>query len=287
MSSNTALAVPAAASPLPVASVNDMERMGVLLAQSNLFGKRNPAEGFAIVGMCQQQRMSWMQFMQTFHLINGVVSKRTDAMLADLRRSGGRHKCVTRTPERAEAVFTNCDGDTYTSVVTWEDCLKEPFVYIGKESDVIAMLARGQTPPLKPKYSTPRARMQMMWARCVSDGVRVVAPECVQGCYTPEETEDFTAAPAAGYQPAAAPMPQAVPAAEPAPEVCPCGQLKGVRWDTMETHVLQQALNATGPFITTAMKDCIRAVLAKRETATVEAEATEPAAPQEEEAAHE
>ncbi len=284
MSNGTALALTApAAAPLPVASVTDMEKMGVLLAQSNLFGKRNPAEGFAIVGMCQQQRMSWMQFMQTFHLINGVVSKRTDAMLADLRRSGGRHKCVMRTPERAEAVFTNCDGDTYTSVVTWEECLAEPFVYIGKESDVIAALARGQKPPLKPKYSTPRARMQMLWARCVSDGVRVVAPECVQGCYTPEETEDFAAAPAAGCQPAAAPMPQA---ADADPEVCPCGQLKGTRWDAMETPVLQQALNATGPFISTAMKDCIRAVLARRESATVEAEAVEPA-PQGEEAAHE
>lgn len=261
--------------------MQDLQTLGAVLAQTNLFGKKNPAEGLAIVAMCQQKRISWLDFMQTFHLIQGVVSKKTDAILADLRRAGGKHKPLCRTPEKAEAVFTNADGDSYTSTVTWEECLQEPFVYIGLEKDVVAMLAAGKRPQLKSKYSTPRARMQMLWARCVSDGVRVVAPECVQGIYTPEEASDFApeqSAPAAPtpIQPVAvSPSPVTEPVQASDIDVCPVGTLKGQRWDSMQTPVLQQALAATGPFITVEMKDRIREILKSRESGAVEAEAEE------------
>ena len=258
----------ASAAALPINSVQDLQTLGGILAQSNLFGKRNPAEGLAIVAMCQQKRISWLDFMQTFHMIQGVVSKKTDAIIADFHRLGGVHKVIARTPEKAEALFRL--GETeYTSAITWQDCLVEPFVYVGKEQDVVATLARGGTPPLKSKYATPRARMQMLWARCVSDGIRVVAPECVQGIYTPEETDDFAA------PPPAAPV-QVQGRASPSPlsdlDVCPVGNLAGSRWDSLDTPVLQSALNATSPFITTEMKDRIRAILAAREA--------QPAAPQ-------
>lgn len=273
----TVAASPAAT--LPINSVQDLQTLGQVLAVSNLFGKRNPAEGLAIVAMCQQKRISWLDFMQTFHMIQGVVAKKTDAIIADFHRAGGTHRVLSRTAEKAEAYFKLGDTD-YTSTITWADCLAEPFVYVGKEGDVLAMLLRGQKPPLKAKYSTPRARMQMLWARCVSDGVRVVAPECVQGIYTPEETSDFVEVP---YTPAsptigpatsnAAPAPSCSPAmvqgaASPSPlnvEVCPCGPLMGKRWDSLDTPVLQQALAGTNPLITTEMKDYIRTVLADRE----------------------
>ena len=139
--------------------MQDLQTLGQVIAASNLFGKRNPAEGLAIVAMCQQKRISWLDFMQTFHMIQGVVSKKTDAVVADFYRAGGTSKVISRDAEKAEAFFA-LDGREYTSKITWEDCLAEPFVYVGKEGDVLAMLQRGQTPPLKAKYSTPRARMQ-------------------------------------------------------------------------------------------------------------------------------
>lgn len=259
--------------------MQDLQTLGQVLAASNLFGKRNPAEGLAIVAMCQQKRISWLDFMQNFHMIQGVVSKKTDAIIADFHRVGGTHRVLSRTAEKAEAYFKLGDTD-YTSTITWEDCLAEPFVYVGKEGDVLAMLLRGQKPPLKAKYSTPRARMQMLWARCVSDGVRVVAPECVQGIYTPEETSDFVEVPYTPASPSigpatsnAAPAPSCSPAmvqgaASPSPlnvEVCPCGPLMGKRWDSLDTPVLQQALAGTNPLITIEMKDYIRTVLADRE----------------------
>lgn len=259
--------VTAPAAPLPINSVQELEILGKIVAQSNLFGKRNPAEGLAIVAMCHQKRISWLDFMQTFHMIQGVVSKKTDAMIADLHRIGGTHKPLTRTPEKAEAFFKLGDSE-YTSTITWEECLAEPFVYQGKESDVLNMLQCGQKPPLKAKYTTPRSRMQMLWARCVSDGVRVVAPECVQGIYTPEEASDYVAEQNQPSAPMAAQgMVSPSPLAAESVEVVPVGKLAGQRWDTLETAALQQALATPSPYITTEMKDYIRSVLAVREKA--------------------
>lgn len=229
------------------------------------------------MAMCQQKRISWMDFMQNFHMIKGRVSKKSDAMLADLHRIGGTHKVLSRTPEKAECLF-KCGESEYISTITWEECLDEPFVYCGgKEDDIVTAIfndhkwPNGKPLEMKAKYRTPRARKQMLWARCVSDGVRTVAPECCQGVYTPEEvsdfSEDFT-------RPVATPPPpvMAQGVASPSPlnvEVCPCGQLIGQRWDSLDTSILQQALTGTSPLITTEMKDYIRTVLAEREKSIV------------------
>ena len=279
---NSLAVVPQAAAPLPINSVAEMQTLGQVIAQSNLFGKRNPAEGLAIVAMCHQKRISWLDFMQNFHLISGVVSKKTDAILADFHREGGVHRVICRTPEKAEAHFKMGDSE-YTSSISWEDCKYEPFIYVGNEKEVMPLLTRGEFDKLvvKAKYRTPRSRMQMLWARCVSDGIRVVAPECCQGVYTPEETSDFVEAPTTGTAKPSPATGVATPApattsrevqgvASPSPldtpvDTCPCGPLAGTRWADMETPVLEQAMNGTNPLITPAMKAHIRQLLSARE----------------------
>jgi hypothetical protein len=265
--------------------VQDLQTLAQFLNASKLFGTDNIAQSVAIVTMCQQERISWMKFMQTFHMMNGVLTKKADAMLADLHRIGGTHKPICRTAEKAECYFKNGESE-YTSTVNWADCLNEPFVYVGKDKDVIVAIANGHKWPngqplqLKSKYATPRSRMQMLWARCVSDGVRVVAPECVQGIYTPEEASDFIEVPCAPASPTkgiATPAPAARPSVREAqgvaspsplaadPAVCPCGPLMGKPWAVMETKMLQLALSTPNPEITTEMQDHIRAILVERE----------------------
>lgn len=268
---------------LPVNNCQELQWLGQMVSASQLFGETNPAVGLSIVAMCQQERKSWLWFMENLHMIKGRVSKKTDAMLADFHRLGGSHKVVTRSSEKAEATFKLGESE-YTSSITWQDCLAEPFIYLGKESDVVEVLDRGNEAEIKklkikPKYRTPRARMQMLWARCVSDGVRVVAPECCQGLYTPEETSDFVPdtnpVPAQG---SASPAPYEAP--KPAPEmpevvdieVCPAGdpRVAGKRWDdesAFSLEALKFALTVEHPAFTPEMKDYIRGVIAKREAA--------------------
>lgn len=282
------------AAMLPINNVQELQFLGTVLSQSQLFGANNPAEGLAIVAMCHQKRISWMDFMQNFHMIKGRVSKKTDAILADFHRLGGSHEIIERSDTKAEAKFI-LGKNKYPSKITWEDCQNEPFIYEGKESDVVAQIEAGNKDKLrmKPKYRTPRARMQMLWARCVSDGVRAVAPECVQGIYTPEEVEDFAdetnAAPAVA-QPvpvqgtvspspvaeAPAPAAAAAPAASNSIEVCPVGPAAGKRWDdesVFSVEVLKQALGGNHPLLTPEMKDYIRGIVEKREPVAVPAAA--------------
>ena len=286
------------AAMLPINNVQELQFLGTVLSQSQLFGANNPAEGLAIVAMCHQKRISWMDFMQNFHMIKGRVSKKTDAILADFHRMGGSHEIIERSDTKAEAKFI-IGKNKYASKITWEDCQNEPFIYEGKESDVVAQIEAGNKDKLrmKPKYRTPRARMQMLWARCVSDGVRAVAPECVQGIYTPEEVEDFADETGTESQPqtvqvqgtvspspVAEPAPAAAPAAPAAPavaaansvEICPVGPCAGKRWDdesVFSVAVLKQALGGNHPLLTPEMKDYIRGLVEKREPVAVPAAA--------------
>ena len=297
------------ASPLPVTNCQELEWLGKMVAASQLFGEANPAVGLSIVAICHQEKKSWLWFMENWHMIKGKVTKKTDAMLADFRRIGGIQEPIERSSEKASCKFTI--GKTkYTSTVTWDDCLHEPFVYNGTEKDIAAILDTGDEKriaalrsQMKPKYKTPRARMQMLWARCVSDGIRVVAPECCQGVYTPEETDDFTQdvpaasatvspapyaqevpAPAAEVTPAAevAPTPAASPAQPPentqanadaSIECCPVLQncpWSGKRWDdesVFTIDILKQALEVQHPAFTDEMKKYISGIIAKREAA--------------------
>ena len=183
---------------LPIHNIEDIKTAGALLAQTELFGTKNPAEGFVIAAMCHQDGVSFSEWMQSNHMIKGKVSKKADAMLADFAKDGGTYKIISRTPEVA-SVELNLDGNTHTSTLTWEEAQNEPFVYSGKEEDVVKALSTPEGRQnlknnfIKPKYATPRARMQMLWARAVSDGVRTLDPAACCGTYTPEEVDDFTA----------------------------------------------------------------------------------------------
>jgi hypothetical protein len=151
-------------------------QMGAVITKSGMFGCSRPEEGTIIALACMAERKSPFEIKRTFHLINGNLTMRADAMLANFRAKGGKHKILEQTPERA-AVQLTIEGETATFELTWADAQKEPFVW---KSD-------SKTP--KTNWATPRARLQTLWARVVSQGVRSMAPEVVAGVYAPEELD--------------------------------------------------------------------------------------------------
>lgn len=200
--------------------LKDIERMGELLAQSKICGSINPAAGAVIIFNCIQTNTTLEKFIQRYHVIPTIakteITRKAETMLADFQEAGGTVDILERSPERCAAKFMN--GKTfYTSDLKWEEIKNESYT---KARD-------GKT--LKENWSTPRRRMQMMWARCISDGIRVVNPAVTHGQYTEEEAIDFdgaseAAAPAAidpAENPAAAPMPMALDYAEPTPPPAP------------------------------------------------------------------
>lgn len=165
------------------------KQLGAAICESKVFGCSNAGQGEVLAWECLVLRIPPLRLAQTYHLIMGKLTMRADAMLAGLVERGGSYVVRSRTADAASITITY-RGQMQTFSLTWEEAKQEPFVYNEQDSDVVKMWAAKdpkKQPTLKTKYSTPRGRMQMLWARVVSDGVRTMAPEVNSGRYTPEE----------------------------------------------------------------------------------------------------
>lgn len=167
--------------------------LGEAIAHSGMFGLTNPKQGVIFAWECLVRRMPPLMLKETYHVIQGSLSMRAEKMLSNFNEGGGKHRVLSRTGELASVEMT-LNGEKQVFSLSWEDAKQEPFVYSGKEKEVVPLLLAGKLDKLKikDKYATPRARSQMMWARVVSDGVRAVMPSAICGCYTPEEISDFS-----------------------------------------------------------------------------------------------
>lgn len=170
-----------------------IKQMGQSIAKSQFFSCANIEQGEVLAMECMARRIPPLTLAERYHMIHGKLSMKSDTMLAELVRHGGTYKMVARSADSASVWIKNSRGDEQTFSLAWGEALAEPFVYAGKESSVVEALASGKTDKLKikDKYATPRSRMQMLWARVVSDGVRAMCPEAIAGSYAPEEVGDF------------------------------------------------------------------------------------------------
>jgi hypothetical protein len=171
---------------------DQLAAFGKAICLSEMFGCTNASQGMVLAMECAARKTPILSLAERYHLIHGRLSMKSEAMLADFRtRCGGSHRILARTPSQAKIELSLKD-DVQEFKLTWTDALQEPFVYVGKEAAIVQKLQKEKKELIvKSKYSTPRARMQMLWARVVSDGVRAMAPEVVSGHYTPEEIGDF------------------------------------------------------------------------------------------------
>jgi hypothetical protein len=244
--------------------MGEIATAGALLAQSGMFGAMNQAAGFVIAATCHQQGISLMEFTRTYHIVEGKPSMRADAMLAEFRKAGGKHRILSNTTERA-AVELEIDGQ------------KVEFAYDINDAKRTGDCFKGDGKTLKHNWS--KRPEDMLWARVISRGVRRLRPEIVAGLYTPEEVEDFAperAAPAPITVDEAArrakPVDATVTAAfAPQPTIdastCPVlgTEFDGQSWGDIPTEALANALAYEGPELTHAHKAAIRLVIEDRE----------------------
>lgn len=173
--------------------VQAVKFFGQAISKSGMFGVTGDKQGEVLAWECLVRRQAPLTLAETYHVIHGRLSMKADKMLANFNDAGGKHKIIDRNPDLA-AVQLTMDGDTRTFSMSWVDAQSEPFIYNGKESDVVKLLLGNDSDraklKIKDKYSTPRARMQMLWARVISDGVRAIFPSANSGRYTPEEIDD-------------------------------------------------------------------------------------------------
>lgn len=173
MSETTALSVRKTA--MPVSNMAELAEAGALIARSGLCGVKDAASGFIVAMACHQEGMSVLDFPRKYHIINGRLSMRSDAMLAEFRARGGRYKIVEASQQRAE-ISVSWEGSTLPFSYTMDDG--------ARTGDALA-------PNGKLKDNWLHRPEAMLWARCVSRMIRMLCPEIVAGVYTPEEIEDI------------------------------------------------------------------------------------------------
>lgn len=179
---------------------------------------------------------------------------KADAMLAQFHKLGGKSIINVRTPEEA-SVTLKYEGVENGFKFTFEEAKKEKFPY---KKDGIT---------LKDNWSTPRMRMQMLWARVVSDGIRAICPQVNYGRYTPEEIQDIQkekAVPVKAEVVVEKETSQPVPPAD--PDIIPTGKLMGQKWADLDDEKLQIAFEWKSPAITVEMKEVIRNIIEARKT---------------------
>lgn len=203
-------------------NLDRFKEMAKLVHMSQMVpGIKDADMAFMVLMECEMTGQTIFEWDQENHIICGRPSMKYDAMIAGFNAMPNcRIKLIEKTPERAALVLVDGDVETQFSL-SWEDAKKEPWVYDGKESDNVAILAKGETPPrMKAKYATPRSRAIMLYARCVSDAIRTTRPEVTKGRYTPEEIEDFDVIDAESVTPVEQPKlsdPKKLKAPEPKP----------------------------------------------------------------------
>jgi hypothetical protein len=148
--------------------LTDLKEMANAACKSGLFKMPSVEAALTLMMICQSEGIHPIQAMKRYHIIQGRPSMRSDAMLAEFQRQGGRVEWLTRNDNECTAIFSHEQGGSVT--VDWT---------IGRAK--AAML----TTDMWKKY--PR---QMLTARVISEGVRTVLPGVVAGIYTPEELED-------------------------------------------------------------------------------------------------
>jgi len=155
----------------PLAAV---ERLGEIIASSGMFGCTKVEQGQVLALQCISEKKPPLELAKTYHMIEGKLSMRADAMLAKFQMSGGTVKWTKRDDKVVEATFTLRNNSLPFSAKI------EDFVANG-----VAVSRDG-----KMKDNWRKFPRQMLTARVISEAVRLLAPEVVFGVYTPEEIQD-------------------------------------------------------------------------------------------------
>lgn len=155
------------------------ERMAHSLVKSGLFGLQTPDQALALMAIAEAEGKHPAIIARDFHIIKGRPSKKAEAMMRDFMLSGGTVKWHALDDRHADATFSHPQGGAVR--ITWDMDRAAQAGLTGNDS--------------WRKY--PRA---MLRSRCVSEGVRTVAPLATSGVYTPEEVADMVLdeTPAAG-----------------------------------------------------------------------------------------
>lgn len=153
-----------------------IKTLGQSIFRSGIFGVDKVEQGEILAMQCLSERKSPLELARTYHFIQGQLAIRTDALLAKYHLAGGTVNWITRTDTLVEAEFSKgtCKALIKASI--------EEYTANGT--------ALGKDGKIKDNWKKwPR---RMLTARAISEGVRLIAPECCFGVQVSDEFVDIT-----------------------------------------------------------------------------------------------
>ena len=150
-----------------------IKTLGLAIFKSGIFGLDKPEQGEILAMQCMVEKKSPLELARTYHFIQGQLAIRSDALLAKFHQAGGTVEWTERTDEKVTAVFRK--GASSAAIVADMKEYVANGTALGKDG--------------KPKDNWKKWPRRMLTARAISEGVRLIAPECCFGTYTVEELD--------------------------------------------------------------------------------------------------
>lgn len=154
----------------------DVKALAADVAASRLFPAfGTPQQTLVLMMLAQSEGCHPIQALQRYDVIDAKgklkPAKKSDAMLADFQKRGGKVAWLELSDTAVEAEFAS-SGLAKPVRVRWTIEMAQKAGLVGKDN----------------WRNYPRA---MLRARVVSEGIRTADPGVVAGLYTPEEVQDF------------------------------------------------------------------------------------------------
>jgi len=161
---------------------DEMRQMAEAIAQSGLFGMKEPTQALALMLVAQAEGLHPATAAQEYDLIQGKACRKTHSVLARFQQHGGKVDWHELTDEAAIATFSHPSGGSVKIDWTIERA-KKTKVWNKKKDAYEALADRDMY------RNYPRA---MLRARCIAEGVRAVFPGAIGGMLVAEEAYDVT-----------------------------------------------------------------------------------------------
>jgi len=196
---------------LAITSLEDMDRVSKSIAASGMFGVTKPEQALCLMLLCQAEGMNPIAALRRYHIIEGKPSMRADAMQGEFEARGGGIIWHTRTDSEVAATFFSDrkqidakatdrakaryaalrDGDTKTASELAE-AGEETIIRTIADVDAkkVSMSWDRDKGAWKKKHNWQQSPRQMLTARTITEGVRLIMPGLIAGICSPDELED-------------------------------------------------------------------------------------------------
>ncbi|NDF27694.1 MAG: hypothetical protein EB153_09145 [Nitrosopumilaceae archaeon] len=108
--------------------------MGEMIAGSGMFGCVKVEQGMVLAMQCLAESKPPLELAKTYHIVDGKLSMRSDAMLGRYLASGGKVKWLERSDARVSAMWI-CDNNEIEISITFEE-MKKSGVIVGKNGAI-------------------------------------------------------------------------------------------------------------------------------------------------------